>query len=129
MMVGADAARFQCNFKGAAAGSSYRLELETVGINAQGRPEAKWVPSANSTVEVNGPTITADLTHLRPSALYVVRMAAVDPQGAIVGLSSTRQIWTAPPKGPPWGWIIFGAVLVIAAAAWKWRKPLTYLIQ
>jgi hypothetical protein len=129
MMVAADAARFQCNFKGAAARSSYRLELETVGIDAKGRPEAKWVPSANSTVVVDGPTVTADLRHLRPATLYVVRMAAIDPQGAIVGISSTRQIWTAPAKGPPWGWIVFGAVLLIAAAAWKWRKPLSSLIQ
>jgi hypothetical protein len=127
VVVAPDAVRLQCNFKGVAAGRSYRLESKTVDLDSKGRPEAKWVPSSNATVVVNGQTVTADFTHLRPGALYVVRMVAVDPQGAIVGISSTGQIWTPPPKGPPWRWIIFGAILLVGAAAWKWRKNLGFL--
>ena len=118
-----NAVRLGCTFKNASP-LAYRLEAQTVGLDARGMPMAKWVPAGNSTVVVNGQSVTADLSDLSPGTLHVVRLVGMDPQGRIVALSSTRQIWTEAAQPAYWRWILLAVVVLSAGAggAWFWRK-------
>jgi hypothetical protein len=122
-MAGDDKAQLLCIFRGTGSGVLYRVETRTVGIDPHGRPETRWGAAGNVTVYVNGQSVTADMAHLHSNALYVVRIVALDPQGKVVALSSTSQIWTPAAKPVHWGWVLLGVVVLLAGgAAWRWRK-------
>jgi len=125
--LGKDEARVTCNFNSAAPVHSYRLEAQTLVLDAHGRAEAKWVPVAHATVEVNGPAVSADLKHLQPNALYLVRLLGLDQEGRIVAISSAGEVWTArAAPGGHWGWVALIGALLAGAAAWRWRTLPTW---
>ncbi len=116
-------AEVACNFKGAGPVQSYRVEVETLGIDASGRPEAVWVPLPNTTVKVNGTMVLADIAKLKGNAIYLVRLAGLDDQGRTVAASAPGRIVT--PKAADlskWRWTGVGVVLLMVAAVWKWLR-------
>jgi len=117
-----DVARLQCRFPNAQAVRSWRVELETVGIDAHGKPAPKWVPYENATVTASGQTVTVDMAHLQPNALYVVRVTGADSSGKIVAFSSIGEIWTVPAKRTYWRWILLTVVVLAAAGLWIWKR-------
>jgi hypothetical protein len=120
--VGVGEARVICDFKNARPVHTYRLEAQTVGLDAHGRPEAKWAPFARATMEVNGSSVSAELKHLQPNALYVVRLLGLDAQGAVVAVSSAGELWTArAADGGHWGWVMLGGAALVVGV-WGWRK-------
>ena len=74
----------------------------------------------------------ADLQHLRPGALYVVRLVGLDGAGRVIEASSIGQVWTVAP-GKRWGWwnvAVVGAIVAIAGvAAWSWLQRRRQSIQ
>ena len=120
--VSEDSARVACNFKGVGSVASYQLQGQTVGRDAQGMPAAVWKPFTNSTITVTGPVVTAEMEHLQPGMLYVVRLAAMDAQGRVIASSSGRQVWTVMPTHRiHWGWLVLGGA-ALAGAGWWWVK-------
>jgi hypothetical protein len=124
--VGENTARVTSDFKTAVPVHAWRLEAQTVGVNAAGMPEAQWQPVDNAALDVNGTKVSATLAHLRPNALYVVRLVGVDEQGRLIALSGPGHIWT--PRAPErsyWGWVLLGAAAAAAAGTWRWwtRRP------
>ncbi|MGA3171658.1 MAG: hypothetical protein ABSE62_11675 [Chthoniobacteraceae bacterium] len=124
--VGEREAQVVCNFAGTASVQTYRLEAQSVGIDAQGKPEAVWAPLRNTTVKVSGSSVSAELADLEPGALYVVRLVGIDDQGRIAAISLPAQIWTVRPKPPSrWPWVGLVAAVVAGVVVWKrirWRR-------
>jgi len=121
--VGETDARVGCNFKGAGQAHSYRLELQTVGMDSQNRPGALWVPFPGATIETRGTIVVAEMTKLQPGTLYVVRLVGLDDQGSVIETSSSGGVWTVAPARPwwrRWGWAGALAVAAGGAGAWWW---------
>ena len=120
--VGVDEAQVKCSFKGAEPVKSYRLEVQTLAQDAHGMPEAKWVRFARATVKADGLDVTAEMEHLQPNALYVVRLVGMDEKGRVAALSSAAQVRTAKPiASGRWGLIGAGLAALAAAGIW-WRR-------
>jgi hypothetical protein len=106
-----------CNFNGAGMARSYRLETQSVGLDAQGRPAAQWLPMANATLTMQGKFVIAKMEQLDPGTLYVVRLVGLDGQGDVVESSSPGGVWTVRAKGG-WRWDWVGAGVVVAGGGW-----------
>jgi hypothetical protein len=121
--VGETDALVGCNFKGAGQAQSYRLETQTVGLDAQGHPSALWLPLA-AAIQTRGQMVAAQMTKLQPGALYVVRLVGLDDQGVVIETSTSEGVWTvapAPAWWRRWGW----AGVVVAAGGggvWWWKR-------
>jgi len=122
--TGDQSTRLGCNFAGAAQARSYRLETQTVGVDANGRPEARWVEIPDVAFDVNGQAVTVSLEHPRPNALYMLRVVGLDAAGNMIETSSTRQVWTVQAKsGGYWKWILLAAIAAAGAAVWRrWKQ-------
>jgi hypothetical protein len=122
--VGRKEAEVGCDFKGQAQARSYRLELQTIGIDAQGRPISKWIPFPGASLTTNAQAVTAQMSDLLQGALYVVRIVGLDDQGGMIEFSSVGSIMT-PLPGPPWWkrWQVqLTGALLLGAGSWWWRK-------
>ena len=121
--VGEHEARVSCDFKAVAPAQTYSLEAQTVRLDANGRPEAIWQPFARAAVQANGQSVSAEMAHLLPNALYVVRLVGVDEQGKVVALSSSVQVWTVRPQsGGRWGWVAVGVAVLAGVGVWMRGK-------
>ena len=118
------AAIVTCIFKVAAAG--YRVETETVVLDAQHRIEAKWLPFADAKTEVKGTSFRAEMHNLQPGAQYVVRLVGLDGNGEVIETSSVGLVWTPMAmKRWNWAWAALGVVAVAGGVGtWVWRKRL-----
>ena len=126
--AGDDEAELTCNFKNAGPVRTYRLEAQTLALDPRGRIEVKWVAFAKAPLEVDGQNVVAGLKHLRPGALYVLRLIGLDDQDRIIAMSSVGQLWT-PKAKPAGGWLwptLILAALAAAAAYWRWRRKLAF---
>ena len=122
-IMGKDGARLTSNFKGAEPARTWRVEVQTVALDAQGTAQAKWSPFAGAMVKADGQSVSAELAHLAPNALYVVRLIGVDEQGRVVALSAAGQVWTARTgSGGHWGWVALGLAVLAGAGAWVWKR-------
>jgi hypothetical protein len=112
-----------CNFKGNQPAHTYRLDVQSVGIDASGRPVAQWAPFTHAMLQEKGSIVIAQMMNLEPGTLYVVRLVGLDALGNIVQSSSAGQVWT-PVAKRPWGWWGAGvaAVALAAGGAWFWRR-------
>jgi len=130
--VSGDEATVGCDFKNLPLAARYRLESESVALDAQGQPVPQWNPFQNADVQSKGSVAMADLQHLRPGALYVVRLVGLDGAGRVIEASSIGQVWTVAP-GKRWGWwnvAVVGAIVAIAGvAAWSWLQRRRQSIQ
>ncbi len=121
---GATEAMVACNFKHGPVARSFRLELETVGMDARGRPVAEWVPFTRVTLREQGQIVAARMLALRPGALYMVRLVGLDEHGNVIEISSTGQIWTQVPKRSTgwWWWAAAAAAVLAGGGYWAWSK-------
>jgi hypothetical protein len=112
-----------CIFKGAPPARSYRLELQKVGLDAQGRPVAQWEPFTRAMLQEKGPLVVAQMVNLQPGRMYVVRLVGLDDQGNVIESSSVGAVWTMPAKrGWAWGWVGAAVVAMAGAGFWMWRR-------
>ncbi len=120
--VGQKDAVLTTDFKGPDLPRSYRLEVQTLGIDSHGKVFPQWNPMTNVTLETNGSTITARMQQLNPGTLYVVRIVGLDAQGKPMEWSGVGQVWTAAPwKGGHW--LLWTAMLLAAGGGvWAWRR-------
>ena len=109
-----------CNFKGAPAARSYRVELQTVGIDAKGGPVALWEPFTRTALQEKGTMVAAQMLNLQPGRLYVVRLVGLDGQGKVIESSSVGRVWTVAAKsGGGWRWWVSAAAA--GGGYWFWR--------
>jgi hypothetical protein len=114
-------AKLGCAFTGAKPASSYRLESESVKLDADGKPVPDWLPIDNVSVTSSGPLVAVDMRGLRPGAEYVIRLVGLDGQGNVIEASSVQQFIT-PGKDPWWTWQ-WGVLALVGAAGWYgWQK-------
>jgi len=119
--VSQNEAEVSANFKGAPAARSYRVEFQTVALDAQGMPVAQWTPYPDATMTVNGQSASAQVQHLAPGQMYVMRLVGLDGNGAVIERTAASGVWTAQP-GRRWTW---QWALVAAAGfggVWIWRR-------
>jgi len=123
--TGKAGARLTCNFIEPAR--SYRVEVQTVMIDAHGVPQPLWLPFTNASVQAAGSAVVAVLDHLQPGCAYVFRLAGLDDQGRVVAISSAGQVVVRRViPGLPWGWIWLGAAF-LGLAGWVWRRHLPFV--
>jgi hypothetical protein len=121
--IGENEATAGFDFKDAPAAKSYRLEGQSVALDAQGGAMARWTPFTNTTVTVKGTIVIAHVQQLQAGAMYVVRLVGLDQQGNVIEMTAPREFWTVKAK-EDWGWAWAGlAVAAVGAGAWAvWRK-------
>jgi hypothetical protein len=112
--VGAD-------FKGDTQAQSYRLELETIGMDSQAHPVSKWIPFPGAALSTRGQIVIAQMPDLLPGTLYVVRIAGMDDQGSMIEASTAQGVTTVMAPPPWWRrWEKEEVLLALAVAAWWW---------
>jgi hypothetical protein len=119
------APRVGSDFSGMPQAQAYRLEAQSVTVNAQGTPEPVWLPMHNVSYDVNGQKVAVELTRLRRNALYVLRLVGIDGQGNIIETTAPREMWTVEEKGGGyWKWALLAGVAALMAlgmvAVWRW---------
>ena len=123
--VGRTDAEVGCDFKGCGQAQTYRLEMQAVGRDPQGRPAPLWVPLTATTLTTKGQLVLARVNALQPGSLYVVRLAGLDDQGNVIEVSSTQAVW-AIPELPSWWrrWMKdeIGLVILLGAGWWLRRR-------
>jgi hypothetical protein len=113
----------ECDFKGVEPARSYRLEMQSVGIDAGGKPAARWQPFTHATLQQKGTMVLAQMQELQPGMLYVVRLVGLNGHGEEIETSSAGEVWTpAEEKGWGWEWWCVGGVVAAGAGAWMWRR-------
>jgi hypothetical protein len=123
--VDQNAARLICHFQGVAAGAkSFRMDLQTLELGANGRVQTKWTPF--STVSFHpgaGDDVTVEMTYLRPHTLYLVRVVAVDASGKFIAMTGTVGVWTLRMPRAAYGrWEMVALLLLAGGAGWWWWK-------
>jgi hypothetical protein len=119
--VSQNEAEVSANFKGAPAARSYRVEMQTVGLDAQGMPVALWTPYPNATMTVNGQSASAQVQQLAPGQMYVMRLVGLDGNGAVIERTAASGVWTAQP-GRRWTWQWALVVAAGVGGVWIWRR-------
>jgi hypothetical protein len=111
-----------CNFRGPQAAQSYRVELQTVGIDPKGMPMAVWQPFTRVALQEKKTMVVAQLLNLQPGKLYIVRLVGLDEHGRVMESSTAGRVWTpAGRRGGGWWWVA-AAVAAGAGGFWFWRK-------
>jgi hypothetical protein len=111
-----------CYFKGAPPVKEYRLERQTLTMDAQGNPVVKWGRFANATLTVKGPLVYAKMEHLQPGTQYVVRLVGLDDHGDVVATSSVQGVTTvAVEEWWSWEWAA-GVGVAAGVGGWVWWK-------
>ncbi len=122
-LVTETSAEVGCVFRGGVQAQSYRLELQGIGMDSQGRPVVKWIPFPGAAISLRGHAVIAQMPNLLAGTLYVVRIAGLDDQGDMIQVSSMQPIRTVAAPPPWWQrWEKEEVLLVVAGAgAWYWR--------
>jgi len=122
--VGQTQAEVGCDFKGDTQAYGYRLELQTIGIDAQDRPFPKWIPFPGATLTIRGQAAIAEMTDLQPGTLYVVRIVGLDNEGQYVEISTVQGVTTVAAPPPWWQrWAVEEVgIVAVGAGIWWWKK-------
>ena len=121
--MGRTDAAVSCDFRRDTPAETYRLELQTIALDAHDWPSPKWIPFPGGTISSHGPVASAQMLNLEPAMLYVVRIVGLDGDGQILEISSSLSLTTPPAPAPFWQrWENEEVAIAIVAAGYFWWR-------